>query len=190
QAQAEIGAWVSLSGQIASAGEELEAACEDVRPGGWCFPVHTNHWTRSWYLFAGLEPVHERLSYGALVPERTGYTKQEDDPRPRVTLTGNYGAAKVMAMTRYVYPLRFVRLDLKPIGETGVQPGHERSIRTLVLAPTRSPPDPESLVILGARVNRDLLPPATYEVRIRAWRLTGVEQIGCQVHGLMIQTQG
>ena len=76
--------------------------------------------------------------------------------------------------TRFLFDVRYFQLDLRPIApaDGDIQP------RTVVLRGRAEVKGMDPNVIVGTKVSADLVPPGRYRVRIRAFRMVGVENTG------------
>lgn len=137
--------------------------------------LHRNAGDVNLYAFSGITQAKDPDEVW-VGPLRSDYTKREDAPMPQVSLDASYSTLELHALTEEVDRLRFFRLDFMPIGDAG-------TAATLILRPLHYA-NPYDSRILGLAVHRDLLPPGRYQLRIRAYRLTGVEQGGCRLREL------
>jgi serine/threonine-protein kinase len=181
--------WSSiLTPSAGHAARDIERLCRDAPAGGQCVLLHRNPMKTSLYLFSGFVPVPEEMTYVAGDPSPTGYRKQEDRPHPRVVLPGPYRELRIFAMAQYLYPERFLRLDFTALDSlSSPEPPPEARTRTVIVRAAESPTRPEATLIAGTGVSADLLAPGTYEMRVRAYRLSGTEAHGCRVSRIVAQ---
>jgi serine/threonine-protein kinase len=183
-AQEQLAAFAARAEHPGTERHELDALCRAAAPGGRCVPVHENPPEETMYLFSGLDPVTRWENYVA-GPLEVEYTKRVDRKLPQVTIPGPYSQVEVLALTEYVFFLRFVRLDFVPLVTAG---DADAPARTVILRPLTAPRNPEDYRVLGLRASAELLPPGRYEVRIRTFQLTGAERAGCGVLKLAART--